>query len=306
MRKTLLQLATVIGLMSIILLALPAASVFAQVLSLPDAGKYNLPAPEKGDAVTQAKSILDLILKNARIIIGIIAIFMIVLAGFFMVYAQGNSEEYQKQRKAIGSIILGLLFIGFSIEVGRIFALEGGGFLKDPKTILERTGLFNNFIKIIVLFIKFLLGGLAVFKIIQAAMTLISVGGNEEKVTESRNNIMWSLIALVFIIVTDTAVNKILFRVDRSKLPGQAGSDATFGVGRAIDEFVGATNFILTIVGPVVMLLFVAGGILYVTSRGEESQTEKAKKIITAAVIGCVIIYGSFGLVSTLISGRFG
>jgi len=306
MRKTFIQLSIVISLMAISLIAIPAATTFAQVLNLPDASKYNLPTPEKGDAVAQTKSIVMLILKNARILIGVIAIFMIVLIGFFMVYSQGNSEDYQKQRKAIGSVILGLIFIGISTEVGRIFALEGGGFLKDPKTILERTGLFNNFIKIIVLFIKFLVGGLAVLKIIQAAMTMISLGGNEEKVNESKSNILWALIGLVFIIMTDTAVNKILFRVDRSKLPGQAGSDPTLGVSRGIEELVGATNFILTIVGSVIMLLFVAGGVLYVTSRGEEGQTEKAKKIFTAAIIGSVIIYGSFGLVSTLISGRFG
>jgi len=49
--------------------------------------------------------------------------------------------------------------------------------------------------------------------------------------------------------------------------------------------------------GGVAVLFLIYGGFQYITSRGNEEQTEAAKKTITAAIIGIVIIIMAFAIV---------
>jgi hypothetical protein len=51
--------------------------------------------------------------------------------------------------------------------------------------------------------------------------------------------------------------------------------------------------------------VLVGGGIMYMTSAGSEERSEKAKRLIIAALIGLIIIYGAFAIVNTFIVGAF-
>lgn len=61
------------------------------------------------------------------------------------------------------------------------------------------------------------------------------------------------------------------------------------------------TNFILGFLGFIAILIVIYGGFLYVTDAGKGEQTEKGKKAIQYAMIGIVIILGSFALVNTIL-----
>ncbi len=61
-------------------------------------------------------------------------------------------------------------------------------------------------------------------------------------------------------------------------------------------------NFALSFLGLVATVIVIYGGVLYVTSRGDETQATEGKKAISYAVIGIVIILGSFAIVNTLLS----
>lgn len=65
-------------------------------------------------------------------------------------------------------------------------------------------------------------------------------------------------------------------------------------------------NFALSFLGLIATVVIIYGGVLYVTSRGDTTKTEEGKKAITYAVIGIVIILGSFALVNTLINATGG
>ena len=54
----------------------------------------------------------------------------------------------------------------------------------------------------------------------------------------------------------------------------------------------------LSFAGVIFFLLMIYGGILWMTARGNEQQTTKALDIIMAAVIGLVIVLGSYALVT--------
>jgi hypothetical protein len=71
--------------------------------------------------------------------------------------------------------------------------------------------------------------------------------------------------------------------------PTQAGN-----VGTNLDNFVSTINVIVyaaTVVSGLILLgMLITGGILYMSSQGDEKQLNKAKKQITDALIGFVIV----------------
>jgi len=60
-------------------------------------------------------------------------------------------------------------------------------------------------------------------------------------------------------------------------------------------------NFFLSFLGFVATCMVIYGGILYVTSAGNDENVGKAKKILLYAVVGIVIILLSFALVNTIL-----
>lgn len=59
----------------------------------------------------------------------------------------------------------------------------------------------------------------------------------------------------------------------------------------------------LSVIGSFALLMFVYGGVLWMTSRGEEKQVKKGKETLTYAILGLVIIFSSYVLVNALITG---
>jgi TRAP-type C4-dicarboxylate transport system permease small subunit len=64
-------------------------------------------------------------------------------------------------------------------------------------------------------------------------------------------------------------------------------------------------NSVLSLVGVIFLILMFYGGYLWMTAQGNESQVEKAKGILTTAIIGLIITFSSFAI-STLIISYFG
>ena len=70
--------------------------------------------------------------------------------------------------------------------------------------------------------------------------------------------------------------------------------------------FVNVTTLILGVIGSLVLLMFVYGGFLWVTSRGEAKRVEKGKDVITQAVIGFAIVVLSYSMINFLIAALAG
>lgn len=62
-------------------------------------------------------------------------------------------------------------------------------------------------------------------------------------------------------------------------------------------------NFALGFLGLIAVIIVIYGGVLYVTAAGNEEKTQTGKKAITYAVIGLLIVLGSFAFVNTIIKG---
>ena len=72
-------------------------------------------------------------------------------------------------------------------------------------------------------------------------------------------------------------------------------------VDKDIKDFVvQVINVLLYFAGAIAVLLLIIGGFRYVTSAGNDESMEKAKKTITSAIIGLVIIIMAYAIVAVI------
>jgi len=84
--------------------------------------------------------------------------------------------------------------------------------------------------------------------------------------------------------------------------PDAEGFDPSITRVRDARTFIkNVANFALGFLGIIAVIVVIYSGFLYVTSRGESDQMEKGKKGITYAIVGIIIILGSFAIVNTVI-----
>lgn len=89
--------------------------------------------------------------------------------------------------------------------------------------------------------------------------------------------------------------------------PDASGYDDALTQSTSAREFIQTiVNFALSFLGLIATVIIIYGGIMYVTSRGDEEMASKGKKTIGYAAMGIVIILGSFAFVNTLIGAGGG
>lgn len=80
-----------------------------------------------------------------------------------------------------------------------------------------------------------------------------------------------------------------------------AGVSETGTLQSIVGEFINAA---LTLVGTIFFILMVYAGYLWMTARGKEDQIETAKKVITAAIIGLVLVLSAYAI-TVFVTKRF-
>lgn len=72
---------------------------------------------------------------------------------------------------------------------------------------------------------------------------------------------------------------------------GTASEDISIIVGKIMKA-------ILSIIAILFLILMIYGGIIWMIARGNEQNTEKAKKIIRNAIIGLIIVFAAYAITS--------
>jgi len=95
--------------------------------------------------------------------------------------------------------------------------------------------------------------------------------------------------------------NPIGFSTLGFKLPGQNAYQGISNKEDIIDNVNGLINFVLGFVSSIAVLVLIYGGYLWMVDRGDGTLVEKAKKLITSAVIGILIVISAYTITQTLI-----
>jgi hypothetical protein len=272
-------------------------------MPLPSTENLNVPTPEGETAIQKLGDFLGPIARNLRIILGGIAVLLIVVSGFTLVIAGDNEETYKTQRRSVLYGVIGLMMISIAGPIAEVFDYREGNFLDDPDAFVERAALFTDVTQLVVTFIKYFLGSLATLMFIRSGALLVAEGSSEEVVTREKKNLVLGAAGMFLIFVSDMVIRNIFYSAQYNT--DTSSTVVSINQNQFVAQLVAFTNLMVSFVGPIMMIGIVAGGLLYVASFGNEERTALAKKIIFNSVIGVVIIYGAFALVSTMISGVF-
>lgn len=254
------------------------------------------------------------LVRNGKWILGAFAVLYIMFAAVKLIILGSNEETVTKQKNALLFGIIGLVIIGFADELASVLSVAcapgeiecaRGGFLKDPNNMIQQAALFNRTTRIFITFIKYSIGGIAVVMLVRNGIRLVALAGNEESVTVDKKNLVWISVGLVLIILASTLIDKVLYIVDPAKYSTLTGVEPAINPTRAATEIVGITNWVVLFTAPLGILILIAGALMYATAGGNEEQMNKAKRLILLAILGMVLIYGAFAVVSTIISGQF-
>lgn len=116
----------------------------------------------------------------------------------------------------------------------------------------------------------------------------------------------FSFIAVMFFVFSFGIVNAQSPIVDTSG--GATGKYATgdYQINDFVVLAIRVAKFIWAISGSLALLAFIYGGVLFLTSAGSSDRVTKARQAITGAVIGLVIVFGSYTIVYFIMVNIFG
>jgi len=265
LKQGLIALSLMVGV-----LVLKMNGVFAAgFLPIPDAANFgDVPDPE-GEGLQKAYNLVFNLAHNFRYIIGGVAILMMVVSGIRLVLSGNNEETANKQKTNLLWGVVGLVLIAIAGPIAEILDMQNGGFLSSEQEIAYRASLFDRQALIVITFIKYIVGSVAVLFLIRSGAKLVIAGDSDEVLNMEKKNIMSGIFALFLIMLSDVIVKQVLFKVDPDQSSYSASGQqavVTFDTGRGVQEIVGITNFIVTWASPFAVLALVVGGIMYLTA----------------------------------------
>ena len=129
--------------------------------------------------------------------------------------------------------------------------------------------------------------------------------GEASKVEEGKKTLTRAFIGLAIVLLANLIMNTIRFALLGAN--GQLANCATADCVNPVNMVSNVINWFIGIAGAVSLIFVVYGGILYITSSGEAGKLEKAKKTITYALIGLIIVALSIvitSFVTSIIKGQ--
>ncbi|MCH8518545.1 hypothetical protein LAT59_02180 [Candidatus Gracilibacteria bacterium] len=226
-----------------------------------------------------------------RILMGVIVIF-IVYIGIQMIISMGSDEEkLSAAKRQLWYMIVALVFINIPMVLFNAFFrggnagtvggnITGGSFESESTSsnIFFNYGVFESVTTNVIFFMEIMIFAAAVFMITLTGIQLLVSRGREERVTEAKNKILYSILALIFVGLIE-AWKAIAF--------GGSLSD-----GRNLFESL--ANLALFFAAPVAIFFLTLAGYYYITSNGDEERAKKAKSIVINTFIATLILLASY------------
>lgn len=233
--------------------------------------------------------VIDLV----KYVLGSIAVLMTIINALQLITGGKESEDRQtKNKNFLSHAILGLILVFVADEAIKLaFFGEEGEFLRDEETAAEYASAGSDILKGMYTAVQVFLGSIAVLMLVYSGVEMLAAAGSEETVNSARKRIYVAAIGLVIVGLSETVVKDFLFK--------NQGEEIDVERGREI--LVSLTNFLVSVIGTISVLVFVYAGFLYILNFGNEDSTGKAKKMMLGSIIGIALAGAAFAIVSTVI-----
>ena len=83
--------------------------------------------------------------------------------------------------------------------------------------------------------------------------------------------------------------------------PSGGKGEGDYTLNDFVKLMINVANHILSIVGSLALLAFVFGGVMFLISAGSAEKIAQAKKILIGAVIGIIIVFTSYTIISFIL-----
>ncbi len=229
-----------------------------------------------------------------------LAMIIIVISAVKLV-STSTEETATQTKNNLTMAIIGLIVIQIAdVAVKKVFFGETGELFAERGTYLETYMTDEDggiqFFRGIVGFINIFVGAIAVIVIVMRGFSLVFSGGDEESLTKAKKHIIYAMIGLIVIGISEVVVRGALLPVS------EEGELSLTNVSNTKNIIIGLTNYIS---GFIAILSFVAlflSGYKYVVAGGNEEEVQKVKKAILGAVIGLALSLGAYAIVNTMLS----
>jgi len=227
-----------------------------------------------------------------RYVVSGIAILIILIQAVKLV-STANDEEAGNAKMTLLYGIVGLLVIQLAdVGVKKMFFGEQGDAFENLSSAEVYAEESVAQVRGIIGFVEVFVGAAAMLSLVIRGMLVITSAGTEEAVTKAKNHIIYAIIGIAVIVVSEVVVRGVIFPENGEKLPDTE-------VAKTV--IVGLTNYFSGFVAILAFMILFYGGYRYVMSAGNEEMNDKLKKTIIGAVIGLVLTMGAFAIVNTVI-----
>ncbi|EKD92725.1 MAG: hypothetical protein ACD_28C00349G0002 [uncultured bacterium] len=228
-----------------------------------------------------------------KYVLGAIAVLMTIINAVQMITAGKDAEDQlTKQKSFMKYSIMGLIVVFVADEaIKSAFFGQEGEFLRDEEAAIESATAGGNIIEGMYMAVEVFLGSIAVLMLVYSGIQILAGAASEETVNSAKKRIYLSAIGLVVVGLSETIVKDFLFK--------NQGQEIDVARGQAI--LASLTNFLVSAIGTISVLVFVYAGFLYILNFGNEESTGKAKKMMMGALIGIAVSGIAFAAVSTLV-----
>lgn len=247
--------------------------------------------------------------KTVKQILGPILVVLIAYFAIRLVIAGGNEDKFSEASRHFLYLLVGTAFVVFADFLSQTFFLykEGTSFVSDQGAIGLATGKFQEQIQLFIKFLRYVLGGLAVFYVVKSG-SMILFSADEEVVNKQKDVFMYGGVGFLLIIISEALVNVVF---DIQTLPGIEGiafgqdvfTQQSVNVEGGLSLLSNITNLLLATLSGIFLFMLIGGGVMYAASGGNEESSATATKIITSAVLGLIIAFSSYTIVAEFSAG---
>ena len=278
-----------------------ATSLFAAALTIP--GGTTIPDASilvngvAGGSVEQVGQTFWLrILGLVKVVISGFALVFMVLIGVYMVIFSENEEKVKTQRKQITYTLIGFLFLnipGILYQVMSPSSVSGtieAWNWSDTSTAFWYTAGLPGFVGEMVGFFRVFAYGAAILMLTWGFFRLILSSGEEEQIKSAKSRVIYSSLALMFLLFIDAWVRMVSSGNLAVSVPGVAGT---------------IFRLALFFAAPVAIFFIIYGAYYYITSAGDEERVKKGKNILINTFVAALILIAAFSFLSDLASFSF-
>lgn len=281
-----------------------ATGVLSPLCSLNEVGKdTNLPSytgaevhPDAvhtiEDGIAPINSAIFFALDGFKLAITSISIIVVIIAAIRLV-ANSTDEEAAKAKRALLFGVIGFLVIQSADPIVRNMFLGEEGDAFDQGLVEDSAANTVSYLRGVIGFVQLLLGAGAVMVIVMRGFTLLISSGEEEKVTNAKKHVIYAIIGLAIVGLSEVVVMGVVFPEAGSTLPDTNLAKVLLAK---------ITNYVASFVAILAFISLFYAGYKYVVSGGNEEVNEKVKKSVLGSVIALLLAAGAFGLVNTVVT----